>query len=51
MQRLESVHEKTVERLGQLRLSIFNGEKLPPATLRQKIYCFPGGISRPARSL
>lgn len=41
VQRLESVHEKTVERLRQLRLSIFNAEKLPPATLRQKIYCFP----------
>jgi type VI secretion system protein ImpL len=40
-QRLESVHEKSVERLRQLRLSIFNAEKLPPATLRQKIYCFP----------
>jgi type VI secretion system protein ImpL len=41
MQRLEAVHEQTVERLKHLRLSIFNGEKLPPATLRQKIYCFP----------
>jgi type VI secretion system protein ImpL len=40
-QGLESAHEKTVERLRQLRLSIFNAEKLPPATLRQKIYCFP----------
>jgi type VI secretion system protein ImpL len=29
VQRLESVHEKTVERLRQLRLSIFNAEKLP----------------------
>ena len=41
IQRLESVHEKTVERLRQLRLSIFNAEKLPPAAVRQKIYCFP----------
>ena len=40
-QRPESAHEKTVERLRQLRLSIFNAETLPPATLRQKIYCFP----------
>jgi type VI secretion system protein ImpL len=41
LRRLEAVHEQTVERLKQLRLSIFNGEKLPAATLRQKIYCFP----------
>jgi type VI secretion system protein ImpL len=40
-QGLGSVPEKTVERLSQLRLSIFNAEKLPPASLRQKIYCFP----------
>jgi type VI secretion system protein ImpL len=41
MQRLEAAHEQTVERLKHLRLSILNGEKLPPAGLRQKIYCFP----------
>jgi type VI secretion system protein ImpL len=40
-QRLKSVHGGTVERLRQLRLSIFNEEKLHPATLHQKIYCFP----------
>lgn len=40
-QRLESVYAEIVERLQQLRLSIFNAEKLPPAMLRQKIFCFP----------
>src|SRR5262245_12852193 len=38
---VESIAEKLVERLQQLRLSIFNQEKLPPATLRQRIFCFP----------
>jgi type VI secretion system protein ImpL len=37
----ESISETFVERLKQLRLSIFNEEKLPPATLHQKIFCFP----------
>src|SRR5262249_10152724 len=37
----ESIAERLVERLKQLRLSIFNEEKLPPALLRQRIFCFP----------
>ena len=41
MLRFESKSEGIVERLKQVRLSIFNEEKLPPATLRQKIFCFP----------
>jgi type VI secretion system protein ImpL len=38
---IASIAETLVERLKQLRLSIFNAEKLPPATLRQRIFCFP----------
>ena len=37
----EPIAERLVERLKQLRLSIFNEEKLPPAILRQRIFCFP----------
>jgi type VI secretion system protein ImpL len=37
----EPIAEGLVERLQQLRLSIFNEERLPPATLRQRIFCFP----------
>ena len=37
----EPIAESLVERLKQLRLSIFNEEKLPPAILRQRIFCFP----------
>jgi type VI secretion system protein ImpL len=37
----EPIAERLVERLQQLRLSIFNEDKLPPAILRQRIFCFP----------
>ena len=37
----EPIAEMLVERLEQLRLAIFNEEKLPPAILRQRIFCFP----------
>src|SRR5215510_11038831 len=37
----DPIAEGLVERLKQLRLSIFNEEKLPPAILRQRIFCFP----------
>jgi type VI secretion system protein ImpL len=39
--RMASMSETLVERLQQLRLSLFNAETLPPATLRQRIFCFP----------
>jgi type VI secretion system protein ImpL len=39
--RFDAVYGAMVERLQQLRLAIFNEPKLPPATLRQKIFCFP----------
>jgi type VI secretion system protein ImpL len=37
----EPIAESLVERLKQLRLAIFNEEKLPSAILRQRIFCFP----------
>jgi type VI secretion system protein ImpL len=37
----EPIAERLTERLKQLRLSIFNEEKLPAAILRQRIFCFP----------
>ena len=40
-ERLVSVHEEIVERLKQLRLSIFNEEKVLAPILRQKVFCFP----------
>lgn len=39
------IAETLVERLKQLRLSLFNVEKLPAATLRQRIFCFPEEFS------
>jgi type VI secretion system protein ImpL len=39
--RFDPVYGGLVERLQQLRLAIFNEPTLPPATLRQQIFCFP----------
>jgi type VI secretion system protein ImpL len=42
---LESMLAALDQRLHQLRLSMFNEEKVPPALLRQKIFCFPEEFS------
>lgn len=38
---LEPIFASVVDRLRQLRLAILNGETLPAAALRQKVFCFP----------
>src|SRR5262249_27992345 len=37
----ETVFASLVERLQEIRLSLFNEERVPPTPLHQKLFCFP----------
>jgi type VI secretion system protein ImpL len=37
----ETVFASLVERLQEIRLSLFNEERVPPISLHQKLFCFP----------